>query len=84
MLAVRIFLALSALIWLPYGVFCLIQPQFLAGAAGVAFTSPTGSTEIRAMYGGLSAYTAAGLGFEFSFVALAAWCLRRSTHLATA
>lgn len=36
------------------------------------------------MYGGLSAYTAAGLRFEFGFVALAAWCLRRSAHLATA
>jgi hypothetical protein len=51
----RVFLALSALIWLPYGLFCFVEPEFLAGAAGVAFQSPTGSTELRAMYGGLQA-----------------------------
>ena len=51
----RIFLALSALVWLPYGVWCFFDPGFLAGAAGVAFQSPTGSTELRAMYGGLQA-----------------------------
>jgi len=53
-MAARIFLALSALIWLPYGVLCFLQPAGLAEAAGVAFTSPTGATEIRAMYGGLT------------------------------
>jgi hypothetical protein len=35
--------------------FCFADPGFLAGAAGVAFQSPTGSTELRAMYGGLQA-----------------------------
>ena len=52
-MATRIFLALSALLWLPYGVYCFAQPGSLAEAAGVAFQSPTGSTELRAMYGGL-------------------------------
>ena len=51
----RIFLGLSALLWLPYGVFCLVQPSFLAGAAGVAASSATGTVELRAMYGGLQA-----------------------------
>ena len=51
-MAVRIFLGLSALLWLPYGVLCFFQPTGLSGA-GVTFTSPTGATEIRAMYGGL-------------------------------
>jgi len=57
-MAARIFLALSALVWLPYGVWCFIDPAQLAGSAGVAFQSATGSTELRAMYGGLQA----GLG----------------------
>jgi hypothetical protein len=54
-MAARIFLGLSALIWLPYGVLCFFQPAGLAESAGVTFTSPTGATEIRAMYGGLQA-----------------------------
>jgi hypothetical protein len=57
-MAARSFLALSALVWLPYGVWCFIDPAQLAGTAGVAFHSATGSTELRAMYGGLQA----GLG----------------------
>jgi hypothetical protein len=124
----RIFLALSALVWLPYGLFCFVDPGFLAGAAGVAFQSPTGSTELRAMYGGLqaglgalalagcmrpplqrsallalgfltaglalarlggvaldgavSAYTLAGLGFEFTSAGLSAFLLSRPSALA--
>jgi len=54
-MAVRIFLAVQTLLWLPYGVFCFFQPAFLAGAAGVEFGSLTGNIEIRAMYGGLQA-----------------------------
>lgn len=54
-MAARVFLALSALIWLPYGLFCLFQPGYLADAAGVSATTPTGTTELRAMYGGLQA-----------------------------
>ena len=57
-MAARIFLALSVLIWLPYGIWCLLDPAQLAGSAGVSFVSATGSTELRAMYGGLQA----GLG----------------------
>lgn len=51
----RIFLAANVLLWLPYGLYCLAAPGFLAGAAGVAATTPTGATELRAMYGGLQA-----------------------------
>ena len=54
-MATRIFLVLSALLWLPYGLYCWLYPSALAEAAGVAFQSPTGSTELRAMYGGLQA-----------------------------
>lgn len=51
--AVRIFLGLSALVWLPYGIYCFAQPGYLEGAAGVAALTATGSVELRAMYGGL-------------------------------
>jgi hypothetical protein len=50
---IRIFLGLSALLWFPYGLYCFFDPAFLAGAAGVASTTPTGTIELRAMYGGL-------------------------------
>lgn len=54
-MAARIVLWLSALIWLPYGLYCLVRPGSLEAAAGVVFTTATGSTELRAMYGGLQA-----------------------------
>lgn len=49
----RAFLAVSALIWLPYGVLCFVAPGTLVEVAGVAPSSVTGTIEIRAMYGGL-------------------------------
>lgn len=51
----RIFLALSGLIWFPYGVYCFFAPGFLADAAGIVATTTTGQIELRAMYGGLQA-----------------------------
>jgi len=47
------FLVVSALIWLPYGIFCFFQPGFLEGVAGVKALSVTANIELRAMYGGL-------------------------------
>lgn len=41
--------------FMPYGLFCFVAPGFLAEAAGVTATTPTGVAEIRAMYGGLQA-----------------------------
>jgi hypothetical protein len=58
-MAARIFLALSVVIWLPYGLYCLLSPGSLAETAGVVATTPTGTPELRAMYGGLQ--TAIGL-----------------------
>jgi len=48
-----IFLALSALVWLPYGLWCFARPEILAEFAGVVATTPTAGAELRAMYGGL-------------------------------
>jgi uncharacterized protein DUF4345 len=53
--AARIFFALTALIWLPYGIFCFFRPGFLSEVAGVAAATTTGTIELRAMYGGLQA-----------------------------
>lgn len=49
----RIFLWLETLVWLPYGIYCFLVPSSLTQSAGVAILSPTASTELRAMYGGL-------------------------------
>jgi hypothetical protein len=49
----RLFLALSAALWFLYGLYCFVVPGALADGAGVAATTPTGTTELRAMYGGL-------------------------------
>jgi hypothetical protein len=49
----RIFLGLNVLVWLPYGLYCFVEPGYLAQAAGVTAATATGSTELRAMYGGL-------------------------------
>ena len=62
-MAERIFLAVNALIWLPYGLACLLDPGSLAEAAGVGALSATGTTELRAMYGGLQGAIGVWAGF---------------------
>jgi hypothetical protein len=52
---VKSLLLLLGASFLLYGLYCFAVPGFLAGAAGVSGTTPTGVTEIRAMYGGLQA-----------------------------
>jgi len=59
-------LIFTAIIWLPYGLYCFFEPGSLAENAGVLATTPTGSTELRAMYGGLQI----GIG---SLAAAALW-----------
>ncbi len=49
----RVFLGLQVLLFIPYGLYCLVSPGMLAGAAGVKATSITGTIELQAMYGGL-------------------------------
>ena len=53
--ASKAFLAFSAAVWLPYGLYCLLEPGSLAESAGVTATTTTGTVELRAMYGGLQA-----------------------------
>lgn len=54
-MAVRIFLAAMTIVWLPYGLYCFLDPNALRAMAGVTATTPTAMTELRAMYGGLQA-----------------------------
>ena len=77
-MAVRVFLALQTLIWLPYGIVCFFVPEFPANSAGLSATSATATTELRAMYGGLQ--VAIGLLALFALlnakrVHSALWCL---------
>jgi multidrug transporter EmrE-like cation transporter len=51
----RLFLGVSAFVWISYGLFCFINPAYLVEIAGVSSSSATGTTELRAMYGGLQA-----------------------------
>lgn len=48
----RAVLIFSAIVWLPYGVYCFLQPDALAESAGIVAATATGTTELRAMYGG--------------------------------
>ena len=54
-MAIQVFLVLSALVWLPYGIYCFLMPETLLASAGLSAMSATGTTELRAMYGGLQA-----------------------------
>lgn len=65
----RIFLGLQALLFIPYGLYCLVQPQMLEAGAGLTVTTVTGTIELQAMYGGLQ--TAVGV-----LCALGAWVER--------
>lgn len=49
----KAYLALHAIMWLPYGIACLLKPEMLNELTGIAMTSATAITEIRAMYGGI-------------------------------
>lgn len=53
MTATRVFLGLSVLVWLGYGLYCFFVPTVVAEGAGFIASTPTATTELRAMYGGL-------------------------------
>ena len=55
----KVFLGLLAILFIPYGLYCLVSPGMLSGAAGITATSTTGTIELQTMYGGLQ--TAVGV-----------------------
>ncbi len=58
-MATKIFLGLNALLFIGYGLACLVSPSLVADQTGMELTSGVASAEVRAMYGGLQ--TAVGL-----------------------
>ena len=50
---VRVVLFANALVWLPYGLLCLLRPSTLSDVAALGLASPTALVEVQAMYGGL-------------------------------
>ncbi len=49
----RLFLGFQALLLTGFGLYCLLQPQAFAAAAGLEITTITGHIELSSMYGGL-------------------------------
>jgi hypothetical protein len=49
----KAWLVFNLIVWLSYGIACLLNPALLTEFAGIAMTTPTATTEIRAMYGGV-------------------------------
>jgi hypothetical protein len=71
----KLFLGLQALLFIPYGLYCLVDPGMLSGNAGLKATSTTGTIELQTMYGGLQIAVGAMcvMGLvrkDFEFVAL--------------
>ncbi len=58
-MAARIFLGITAAVFIGYGLVCLASPEVVANATGMNLATSTASVEVRAMYGGLQ--TAVGL-----------------------
>jgi hypothetical protein len=65
---IRIYLGFQALMFIPYGLYCLVRPQMLEAGAGVAAVDITGMIELQAMYGGLQV----GVGVMCALAAYAA------------
>lgn len=78
-MAIRIFLALSGVAWLLFGALGFFQPGSLEQSAGVSSLTPTGTIELRAMYGGLPV----GVG-ALALVAVLRPALARSALVALA
>ncbi|MGB3621195.1 DUF4345 domain-containing protein [Ketobacter sp. MCCC 1A13808] len=49
----KAFLILNVIMWLPYGIACIVNPGLPTGFSGLEMTSATAMTEIRSMYGGV-------------------------------
>ena len=55
----KVYLLILAVVFIAYGLYCLVFPEVLSGPAGVSATTLTGTIELQAMYGGLQ--TAVGV-----------------------
>ena len=57
----KVFLSITGLLFLPYGLYCVVEPGILTQYTGMGLSDNTAKIEVRAMYGGLQA--AMGLFF---------------------
>lgn len=56
---IKPYLIFTVLVWLPWGVLCIFNTGMITDVIGVSGLSPSGNTDMRAMYGGFQ--TAVGL-----------------------
>ena len=56
---IKPYLIFTVLVWLPWGLICVFDTGMIAEIIGVTSTSPSGTSDLRAMYGGVQ--TAVGL-----------------------
>jgi len=47
------YLILTVLVWLPWGLVCIVDTDIIREIIGVTSVHPTGNTDIRVMYGGV-------------------------------
>lgn len=76
----RVFLGITALLWLGLGLWLLISPEALFGFVGLRAADPSGLVEIRAFYGGLEL----SLGVILAVPALRGEQVRPAIFVATA
>ena len=53
------YLLFTVLVWLPWGLLCIFDVSVIADIIGVVGVTPSGNSDLRAMYGGVQ--TAVGL-----------------------
>ena len=53
------YLLFTAIVWLPWGLLCIFDVSGIADIIGVVGVTPSGNSDLRAMYGGVQ--TAVGL-----------------------
>ena len=63
-MVLKIYLGICVAVFLPYGLMCFVNPALLIDSAGIQAISATGTTELRAMYGGLQAAIGALAAFS--------------------
>ena len=56
---IKPYLIFTLLVWLPWGLICIFNTDLIASVIGVSSITESGTTDIRAMYGGVQ--TAIGL-----------------------
>jgi len=50
---IKPYLVFTALVWLPWGLLCVFDITVIADVIGVTGVTPSGNSDLRAMYGGV-------------------------------